>query len=82
MTDEGPSGEDIERFGGDETGFCPSCGTEVWDDAPRCNSCGFWIEGGAAPRGSDEQDLRRRWKVIVVVLVLLGFLWWVVAALR
>lgn len=37
--DEGPSAEDVERFGG-VTHACPSCGTEVYDDVDLCWKCG------------------------------------------
>lgn len=36
--DEGPSPEDIERFGS-ETINCSSCGKEVYDEAAICPAC-------------------------------------------
>lgn len=36
---EGPSAEDLERFGG-ETAGCPSCRREIFDDAAFCPYCG------------------------------------------
>jgi uncharacterized membrane protein YvbJ len=75
MPDEGPSPEDIARFGGDDrTGYCPHCGSEVWDDAERCPKCGQWITGGARSRPPLEEYARRRMFIIVTVLTLMGFL--------
>lgn len=37
--DEGPSADDLERFGG-VTHTCPNCGKEVFDDAETCYHCG------------------------------------------
>ncbi len=37
--DEGPSPEDLERFGG-VTQTCPSCGKDLYDDADVCWDCG------------------------------------------
>jgi len=39
MKYEGPSEEDLERFSREDTGYCPECGEEVWDDAPQCKAC-------------------------------------------
>ena len=44
MHDEDPSDEDVDRFG-DDSGFCPDCGREVWDEAWQCPHCGAVIEG-------------------------------------
>lgn len=72
MIDEDPSPQDIERFAGD-TGFCPDCGAEVWDQAPACPSCGSMLAGGTATHHPVEGGLRRRWIVVVAVIVLLAF---------
>lgn len=36
---EGVDEQDLARFGGDEIP-CPSCGAEVYHDAPQCHRCG------------------------------------------
>lgn len=36
---EGPSADDIDRFGSD-TRLCPECSAEVWDEASICPDCG------------------------------------------
>jgi hypothetical protein len=46
LTDEGPLECDLEELGGDdghETAPCPNCGTEIYDDSPRCPVCGEYI---------------------------------------
>ena len=72
MIDEGPSPEDIQRFSG-ETGFCPACGAEVWDGAPRCPECGRWIDGATQSRRPEEAEARRRMFALIAILTLIGF---------
>ncbi|MBL8764646.1 MAG: zinc ribbon domain-containing protein [Phycisphaerae bacterium] len=66
--DEGPSREDLERFGG-VTRACPACGKEIYDDAQVCWSCGHALM----------REPRRlpTWGVVVIVLIVLGMLAWV-----
>jgi uncharacterized membrane protein YvbJ len=79
MVDEGPSAEDIERFG-DETGHCPECGAEIWDDIAACPACGAWIAGGTRSRPPQDLALReqRRRQIAILLAVvisgLVGFL--------
>jgi hypothetical protein len=42
--DEGPSPEDVERFG-DVTVKCPKCRTELFDDVAVCWKCGEVLSG-------------------------------------
>ncbi len=70
--DEGPSDADLERFGG-VTRTCPECGTEVFDDAEVCWSCGHAGAGRATGGGS------RAW---IVVAAVLGIIAMAVIALR
>ena len=76
MRDEGPSQEDIDRFE-HETGFCPECGSEVWDEAYACPVCDEVIEGRIARNKPDPAGARIGFRstvilVAVLVLVLLG----------
>lgn len=40
--DEGPSEEDLERFGAYDRA-CPTCGADVYHDAAMCPACGHAI---------------------------------------
>jgi uncharacterized membrane protein YvbJ len=73
MYDEGPSEEDIQRFSSDQTGFCPDCGEEVWDDISQCPSCGTWLKNGTSHRDPVTNEFRKKMIIIVVIIILLGF---------
>lgn len=73
MIDEGPSSEDIARFS-DETGHCPFCGAEIWDQADVCPQCRNYIGGDTLSRHPVQHWWRQKWWAVVVVLVLLGLL--------
>jgi hypothetical protein len=72
MIDEDPTPEDLQRFSG-ETGFCPDCGEEVWDQAGQCPSCGTFLAGQTATRRQGKGPFRRRWIAVVAVIVLVAF---------
>lgn len=74
--DEGPGPEDLERFGGPGEAFCPSCGEEVFEDAPACPACGAWIAGAASRRHPEHAAMRRRWLVLMAVGLALLLVWW------
>lgn len=75
MIDEGPSQEDIERFG-DDTARCPACGAEVWHDAGVCPEClEPMVDGPSARTGAAWWRQRRFIAVIVVIMILLLLLW-------
>ena len=74
-TDDGPSNEDIERFDS-ETGWCPECGAEVWDDATICQSCGDDISGKVLAWPRDQYLIHKRAMMVVLVVVLIAFLLW------
>ncbi len=59
---EGPSSEDLERFG-DEYRTCPECGSLVYDQAEVCQACGhvFGQESGGVPM----------WAIVVTAMLLL-----------
>jgi len=60
--DDGPSPDDLERFG-DVTRTCPECGKQVYDDAAVCYHCAHAFER--------ESGARRGPTVFVVVVVML-----------
>lgn len=64
--DEGPSAEDIERFG-DVTQRCPNCDTELFDDVAVCWNCGHALSDSRSSGPS-------RWTIVVVVLVVVAIL--------
>lgn len=39
---EGPSDDDLARFGGDDVP-CPTCGEEMYVDASVCPACGYIV---------------------------------------
>lgn len=63
--DEGPQDSDLQRFGGD-TRPCPSCKTEVYDEAEWCHACGHVMSS------TDEARLPP-WVVITAVGVAAAF---------
>jgi len=60
---EGPSAEDLERFGGD-TLDCPRCGYEVYDEASVCPRCGEIFES------VHRTERKRKWLLVVALVVL------------
>lgn len=73
--DEGPSEEDIERFGDDAPALdarCPDCGTRVWSEADVCPKC-FAYLGGDAPRAR-RGLFADRWRTVVVVALIVAML--------
>ena len=84
MYDEGPSSEDLERFS-EQTAYCPSCGSEIWDEVDQCPQCGDYVTGGPDHRSPAMREWRQRW-VLPVVIILAAMLvpgvWFAVASLR
>lgn len=72
--DDGPSQEDIERFG-DVTRTCPECKKDVFDESALCYHCGHALVGTTA--GSPTKN--KIW-VFITVLILIAI--FVFAALR
>jgi len=66
--DEGPSEADIQRFG-DVTQKCPECGTDLYDDAAVCWSCGHAVSARPDRHASPFAIV----VVVVLVIVLVGF---------
>ncbi len=73
MIDEGPSDDDIRRFGDEteETAICPDCGAEVWDQADVCPQCGQFMVDGPSRQSRTDKRLDHRWIVILVVLLII-----------
>lgn len=75
---EGPSADDIARFGaGDEgddlSATCPSCGASVYLDLAACPRCGADMQAARPARTGRIPS----WAVqVAVVLALLGMLAW------
>ncbi|MBS0197982.1 MAG: hypothetical protein JSR77_14595 [Planctomycetes bacterium] len=59
--DEGPSAEDVERFGG-VTRPCPVCKAELYDDAELCWKCGHAL--------SNQPQARPVWIIVMGVIAL------------
>ena len=70
---EGPSQEDIERFSSDESGYCPHCGEEIWDDVSQCTACGEWIQGNTSHRTPVENEFRKKMIILIIALALGAF---------
>lgn len=72
--DEGPSPEDLRRFGGD-TAYCPDCGARVWDQADVCPKCYAYLGGDTARRRTAGGGAARvRWRSLVIILLLAAML--------
>ncbi len=64
---EGPSQEDIIRFG-NVTRTCPACKKEVFDDVDVCYHCGEAIEASRQAKGGTPV-----WAMITAGVLLAGF---------
>jgi predicted amidophosphoribosyltransferase len=72
VIDEGPSSEDIDRFGGD-VGYCTECGEEMSDLATHCPRCRAYLPRGPGSRPPVASWFQRRWVLLVVIAILLAF---------
>jgi len=70
MIDEEPSSEDMDRFS-HETGFCPECGEEIWDEAYACPHCDAVVEGQVVREGVDPSGAKLGYKTVVVLIAIL-----------
>jgi len=55
-----------------QTGYCPECGAEVWDQVEVCPKCRAIIGGDVLHRPPVERWWRQRWRAIVVVAILIA----------
>ena len=71
--DEGPSLEDLRRFGSeaDTTAYCPECGAEVYDDADACPKCFTWITGRTLRKPPEDLAMQKRVRQVIVFVTLL-----------
>ena len=73
--DEGPSDEDIDRFGEESPRLdarCPDCGTRVWSEADVCPKCYAFL-GGEAPT-SGRGLFAQRWRAVLVAALIVAML--------
>ena len=71
MNDEDPTDDDVDRFSG-QTGYCPDCGKEIWDEAWQCPYCGSVVENRIRrDRGSDPASRHVSSRAIVLVIAIL-----------
>jgi hypothetical protein len=73
--DEGPSDDDLDRFGEDSPvadARCPDCAAAVWSEADVCPRCYAFL-GGDAHRPA-RGLFARRWRTLVVVTMILAML--------
>ena len=75
MRDEDPSTEDMTRFGddGDQTGWCPDCGAQAYDEAEFCQECGNQIGGRVLRRPPAANEFHKRMLLLITVAVLVVF---------
>lgn len=78
--DEDPSDEDQVRFGeqAEETGTCPDCGAEIYDNADICPKCFAYIGGDTLaklPTGRPRGRFHKQWIILLVVLLIVSLLW-------
>ncbi|MEQ8843283.1 MAG: hypothetical protein RIB58_00390 [Phycisphaerales bacterium] len=70
--DEGPSDDDLDRFGS-VTQTCWRCGTELYDDATVCWNCQASVGPGSGPRQGTPV-----WVIIVGVVLALVIAAWAI----
>lgn len=73
MIDEGPSIDDLNRFGSDEA-YCPECGEEIYDQAEFCPKCHAYLAGNTSSRSPVELEFRGKWFILIAIIVLIAFI--------
>jgi predicted amidophosphoribosyltransferase len=75
MRNEGPSDDDLNRFGneGSQSGWCPDCDAEVYDEAEFCQECGNQISGRVLRRPRAATVFRKRMIILVTLVVIAVF---------
>jgi hypothetical protein len=69
--DEGPSDEDIERFGG-ETALCPDCGAPIWDSAEVCPKCYAYVGGDTGRETAAQAQFRQKSTLLLIIMLVIG----------
>ncbi len=74
MVDEDPTNDDLDRFAG-ETGYCPDCGAEIWDEAYQCPHCNEIVENRVSHTPTDAAGgILSAKSVVVMVIVIIAIL--------
>jgi uncharacterized membrane protein YvbJ len=68
MVDEDPTDDDLDRFAG-ETGFCPDCGREIWDEAYQCPHCNEIVENRVSRTPTDKAGGILSAKSVVILVI-------------
>ncbi|MFO0873230.1 MAG: hypothetical protein U0575_04580 [Phycisphaerales bacterium] len=71
--DEGPTPDDLRRFNR-ETGYCPDCGAEVFDQADVCPKCFAYLGGDVLSKHPIQRWWNRKWIGLVIAAVLVAML--------
>jgi len=66
---DGPSEHDLDRFGS-EFKTCPECGSEAYDQAELCPSCGHAFDG------ADKLTNMPMWAMLVAGTLVVVFILW------
>jgi hypothetical protein len=70
MVDELPSSEDMDQFS-HQTGYCPECGEEIWDEAYACPHCDAVVEGNVVGEGMSREGARIGFRTVLVLVTIL-----------
>jgi len=73
MRDDGPSVDDLNRFGGD-TAYCPECGEKIWDQAEFCPRCRAHLGGHTVSQPPEAGAMQRRIVIAVTIALLIAFI--------
>jgi hypothetical protein len=71
--DEGPSDDDLARFGSDDT-LCPDCGARVWDQADICPKCFAFVGDGHARRSPIQQYMHQKMMLLIIIILLIAMM--------
>jgi len=69
---DAPQEIDLERETDDRV-ECSRCGASVWEEAPRCPNCGYWLSEESS---ATDRSRRWLWPMIVAVLIAVILVMW------
>ena len=72
MLDEGPSQEDLERFGEIGTAYCPYCSEEISELADVCPHCKSWLTRGPSRERPFNEWWRQRTITGIIIILLIA----------